>query len=129
MKGANIMKKISICGLGNEYLYKLTDKEVNQLKAIKNCVNNDYLRFVDGQLYIIGNKVGKNKEINKDKKEIIDAYKRQLDILSEVQDDLSIAFQADKIDVNEFMQSICDTNDRIMTIIEQLKVESEYIPF
>jgi hypothetical protein len=87
------------------------------------------LRFVYGQLYIIGNKVGKNKEINKDKKEIIDAYKRQLDILSEVQDDLSIAFQADKIDVNEFMQSICDTNDRIMTIIEQLKVESEYIPF
>lgn len=92
----------------SEKIYKLTDEEVNWLNAMHE---------------------GEKFNQDKSKKEILNSLKRQLDILSKVQDEISIAFETNKIDVDEFMQGMCNTNNKIMEIIEQLKIESEYIPF
>ena len=101
------MEKItdSYCG---EPAYRLSDEEVEYLENI--------------------NKKTEEK-VDEDKKVIIDQYKRQLDIISEVQEDLSIAFENCEINIDEYMEGMSKTNDRAMAIINQLKIESEYIPF
>lgn len=105
--------------LGNRNIYKLTDEEAELLKWV-NVSDNTSLEILENE---------RNKSLNENKEAIIKSYKMQLEALSEVQEDLSIAFENCEIDYEKYLEGMCRTNDRIMEILDELKIESEYIPF
>ena len=123
------MEKVNICGYDDKGLYELSDVEVKVLEANEKEIE-EYKEKLHNTPSIDEVKAkAELQEVDENKKVIIDQYKRQLDIISEVQDDLSIAFENCEINIDEYMEGMCKTNDRAMAIINQLKIESEYIPF
>ena len=128
------MKKVNICGYDDKGLYELSDEEVEYLENINKEIEEHKENILRGlglppYCFIAEETKIEELKVDEDKKVIIDQYKRQLGIISEVQEDLSIAFKNCEINIDEYMEGMCKTNDRAMAIINQLKIESEYIPF